>query len=178
LAANGGAEGSSFANWLTWPSRFWSLGPNMAATLLDFGRRKAGEQQAGAAYDATVASYRQTVLGAFQEVEDNLAALRLLAEEAVQQDDAVRAADESLRLEMDRYKGGTASYLDVITSQTIALTNERAAVQILGRRMTASVQLIAALGGGWDASQLPSDQALRAAAKGKGAGGTTAQALK
>jgi NodT family efflux transporter outer membrane factor (OMF) lipoprotein len=178
LAANGGAEGSSFANWLTWPSRFWSLGPNMTATLLDFGRRKAGEQQAGAAYDATVASYRQTVLGAFQEVEDNLAALRLLAEEAVQQDDAVKAAEESLRLELDRYKGGTASYLDVITAQTIALTNERSAVQILGRRMTAAVQLIAALGGGWDSSQLPSDQALRAAAKGKSAGSTAAQALK
>ncbi len=116
-----------------------------------------------AAYDATVASYRQTVLTAFQEVEDNLAALGLLSREAVEQDAAVKGADEALRLEIDRYKAGTVSYLDVITSQTIALTNERTAVQILQRRMNSAVQLINALGGGWDASSLPTPEQLRSA---------------
>ncbi len=164
LAANGGLQSSSIANWFTWPSRFWSVGPSMAQTLLDFGRRHAQVQQSMAAYDATVSSYRQTVLSAFQEVEDNLAALRLLAQEAVQQDAAVKGAEDALQLETDRYKAGTVSYLDVITSQTIALTNERAAVQVLGRRMTAAVQLIRALGGGWDASSLPTAEQLRSPA--------------
>jgi outer membrane protein TolC len=134
---------------------------------LDFGRRKSQVQQSEAAYDATVASYRQTVLAAFQDVEDNLAALRILAEEAVQQDVAVKGAEESLRLEIDQYKGGTVSYLNVITTQTIALTNESAAVQILARRMDAAVQLIRALGGGWNASTLPSPAAVQAAAGSK-----------
>lgn len=161
LSLTGGLESGSFTNWLSWPSRFWSLGPSVAETLLDFGRRRAVNQQAQAAYDTTVAAYRQTVLSAFQEVEDNLAALRILEQEAAQQKTAVAGAGESLQLELDRYKGGTASYLDVITSQTIALGNERAAVQILGRRMNAAVNLILALGGGWNASSLPGPDALR-----------------
>jgi len=163
LSASGGLESNRITTWLSWPSRFWSLGPTLAQTLLDFGRRKAQVQGAEAAYDATVAGYRQTVLGAFQEVEDNLSTLRILSQEALQQDEAVKGAQESLRLELDRYKSGTVSYLDVITTQTIALTNESAAVGILSRRMTAAVQLIRALGGGWKASGLPDPTTLRSA---------------
>jgi NodT family efflux transporter outer membrane factor (OMF) lipoprotein len=165
LSASGGVESNRITTWLSWPARFWSLGPELAQTLLDFGRRRAQVQGAEAAYDATVANYRQTVLGAFQEVEDNLAALRILDQEALQQDVAVKGAEESLSLEMDRYKSGTVSYLDVITTQTIALTNESAAVGILSRRMTAAVQLIRALGGGWNAANLPAPATLRSAAR-------------
>jgi outer membrane protein TolC len=111
-------------------------------------------------YDLTVANYRQTVLTSFQQVEDNLAALRVLAEEAGAVDEAVRAAEDSLAISTYQYKAGTASYLQVITSQTIALQNERLAVDILTRRMVASVLLIEALGGGWDASRLPSTRDL------------------
>jgi NodT family efflux transporter outer membrane factor (OMF) lipoprotein len=161
LSATAGLQSSSISDWFSWPSRFWSLGPSLAQTLLDFGRRHAQVEQADAAYDAAVASYRQTVLSAFQEVEDNLASLRLLAEEAAQQAAAVKAAQLSLQLELDRYRAGTVSYLDVITSQTIALTNERTDVSILYRRMTAAVQLIRALGGGWNASALPAPSQLR-----------------
>jgi outer membrane protein TolC len=123
--------------------------------LLDFGRRHAISDQAQAAYDASIAGYRQTVLSAFQEVEDNLAALRILKQEADEQDVATKSAENSLALEMDGYKEGIYSYLDVVVVQNIALTNERASVQILGRRMVAAVTLISALGGGWDSSQLP-----------------------
>ena len=118
---------------------------------------------AQAAYDATVAAYQQTVLAAFQEVEDDLANLRFLAEEAVQQQEAVTAAQESLSLELDRYKAGTDSYLNVIETQIIALSDELTAINILQRRMSAAVDLVKALGGGWDASTLPSGDALRTA---------------
>jgi outer membrane protein TolC len=114
-----------------------------------------------AQYDSTVAAYRQTVLSAFQEVEDDLASLHYLAEEAQQQAQAVAAAQQSLQLENDRYKAGTDSYLNVITTQTIALGDEQQAVTILQRRMTAAVDLVKALGGGWDASTLPSGDAIR-----------------
>ena len=109
-------------------------------------------EEARAAYDATVASYRQTVLTAFQDVEDNLAALRILEDEARVQDEAVQAARQALTVVMNQYQAGTLSYLDVVVTQTTALANERAAVDIYGRRMTAAVLLIKALGGGWDAS--------------------------
>jgi NodT family efflux transporter outer membrane factor (OMF) lipoprotein len=161
LNAVAGLQSSSFANWLSWPSHFWSVGPSVAATILDFGRRRADVRQTQAAYEASVAEYRQTVLGAFQEVEDQFSALRLLAQEAYEQDAAVRGAVEAQRLEIERYKAGTVSYLNIITTQTIALTNQRVAVQILQRRMTASVQLIRALGGGWTAADLPSPADLR-----------------
>jgi NodT family efflux transporter outer membrane factor (OMF) lipoprotein len=167
LDATGGLESGKITTWLSWPARFFSVGPSVAETLLDFGRRRAQMQQVMAAYDATVASYRQTVLTAFQEVEDNLAALRILEREASQQDEAVKGAQESLRLEMDRYKAGTVSYLDVITTQTIALNNEIGAVGILSRRMNAAVQLIRALGGGWNASSLPTAESMRSAATAK-----------
>jgi NodT family efflux transporter outer membrane factor (OMF) lipoprotein len=155
LTATGGYESNTWSSWFTWPQRFWSIGASAADTLLDFGRRSAVSQQAHAIYDAQVAAYRQTVLAAFEEVEDNLASLRLLEKEAGQQDSAVKAAEQSLNLEVLQYKAGTVSYLNVITTQDIALTNEIAATQIMGRRMAAAVTLILAVGGGWDISQLP-----------------------
>jgi NodT family efflux transporter outer membrane factor (OMF) lipoprotein len=160
LSASAGFQSSSIANWLSWPSRFWSVGPQMAETLFDAGRRRAQMAQTEALYDVTVANYRQAVLNGFQQVEDNLAALRVLAEEAHAVDAAVKAAEESLQISTYQYKAGTTSYLQVITTQAIALQNERAAVDIMTRRLVASVTLIEALGGGWDASMLPSASGL------------------
>jgi NodT family efflux transporter outer membrane factor (OMF) lipoprotein len=159
--AAGGFQSTSFTNWISWPSHFWSIGPGVAATIFDFGRRRADVRQSQAAYEAAVANYRQVTLGAFQEVEDQLSALRLLSQEALEQDTAVRGAVEALQLETERYKAGTVSYLNIITEQTIELTNQRVAVQILERRMAAAVQLIRALGGGWSASDLPDPTGLR-----------------
>jgi NodT family efflux transporter outer membrane factor (OMF) lipoprotein len=167
LSASAGLQAGNIVDFFSWPARFWSVGPSLSETLFDFGRRRAQLQQTEAAYDATVAGYRQTTLSAFQEVEDNLSALRILAQEADQLDVAVKAAEESLRLELDRYKAGTDSYLNVITTQTIALGDERTAVQLLERRMVAAVQLISALGGGWNASTLPTPADLKSAAAAK-----------
>jgi NodT family efflux transporter outer membrane factor (OMF) lipoprotein len=150
LSASGGFEGSSLSKWLTWPSRFWSIGPGISQTVFDGGLRRAQTAAARAAYDGTVASYRQTVLTGFQEVEDNLAALRILEEEAKAQDEAVKAAQQSVTVTINQYKEGTVSYLNVIVAQAAALSNERTAVDILGRRMSAATLLIKALGGGWD----------------------------
>jgi len=161
LSAEGGFESSHIAQWLVWPSRFWSVGPSVTETIFDGGLRHAQTAQARAAFDASVASYRQSVLAAFQEVEDNLAALRILENESHVQADAVDAAQESLRLTTNRYKEGTASYLDVVVTQTAALNNERTAVDLLGRRMVANVRLVQALGGGWNAADLPNDRELR-----------------
>jgi outer membrane protein TolC len=151
---------SSFASWLTWPARFWSVGPSLALTLFDKGQRKAVNEQTRAIYDGNVASYRQTALTAFQEVEDSLAALRILSTEAQQQDAAVKAATRSLELANERYKAGIDSYLNVITAQTTLLNNQRTALNLRTQQMTASVQLIKALGGGWNASELPSPKDL------------------
>jgi len=156
LSFSGGFQSGSIAQWFTWPSRFWSVGPSVTETVYDGGLRHAQTYAARAAFDQAVATYRQTVLTAFQGVEDNLAALRILEEESRAQEEAVAAAKESVVLTTNQYKAGTVSYLNVITVQTIALTNEITAVQILGRRMVASVLLIQALGGGWSASELPS----------------------
>jgi len=166
LSATPGLLSNSLASLFTYASRFWSAGPSLSQTLFDFGRRGASLQNSEAVYDATVASYRQTVLGAFQEVEDDLSNLRYLAEEAVQQQEAVVAAQEALDLEMQRYRAGTDSYLNVITTQIIALGDQQTAITILQRRMTAAVDLIKALGGGWDASALPSGNAVRSASLG------------
>lgn len=155
LTASGGSESTAFAKWFTWPSRFWSIGPQLSELVFDGGRRRAQVQQTRAAYDVTVADYRQTVLTAFQQIEDNLAALRVLENEARTEDEAVRAAQESLDIATYQYKAGTVSYLQVITAQTTALQAERTAVTILTRRMTASVRLIEALGGGWNVTSLP-----------------------
>jgi len=156
LSAATGFESSGIATWLTWPSRFWSVGPAITQTVFDGGLRRAQTDAARASYDASVATYRQTVLGAFQGVEDNLAALRILEGEAAVQDEAVAAARQSVTLTTAQYRAGTVSYLNVITTQTIALTNEVTAVQILGRRMAAAVLLVEALGGGWSDTELPS----------------------
>jgi NodT family efflux transporter outer membrane factor (OMF) lipoprotein len=155
LSATAGLEGDSITNWFTWPSRFWAVGPSALETLFDAGRRHATSQGALSNYDATVAGYRETTLTALQQVEDNLAALRILEQEARQQQTATASAQESLQIFNDRYIGGVDPYLQVLTAQTIALQNERNDVDILRRRMDASVLLIKALGGGWNASQLP-----------------------
>lgn len=162
LGATAGLESTSIASWFTWPARFFSLGPTLSQTLFDKGRRKAANEVARAQYEGTVASYRQTVLTAFQEVEDNLAALRILNHELDQQNDAVAASQRALDLSTERYKSGIDSYLNVITAQATLLSNQRTAVNLQMQQMTASVELIKALGGGWNASELPSQKQLLA----------------
>jgi NodT family efflux transporter outer membrane factor (OMF) lipoprotein len=161
LGGTAGFAGTQGSNWFTWPSAFWAVGPALAQTLFDAGRRRATSETARANYDATVANYRQTSLTAFQEVEDNVAALRILENEAKQQQEAVASSKDSLQLFTNRYKGGVDTYLQVITAQTIELANERNAIDIQRRRMDVSVLLIKALGGGWNVSQLPQDANLR-----------------
>jgi NodT family efflux transporter outer membrane factor (OMF) lipoprotein len=156
LSASGGFEGGQLYDWFTWPSRFWSIGPTLAETVFDAGRRRAQLAEARDTYDATVANYRQTVLTGFQQVEDNLAALRVLENEAGAEDAAVRAAQDALNISTYQYKAGTVDYLTVITEQAILLSDQVQAVNILTRRMTASVLLVEALGGGWNASSIPS----------------------
>lgn len=165
LSAAAGLESTSIATWFTWPARFFSVGPTLAQTLFDKGKRSAVTEQARAQYDGTVAVYRQTVLTAFQEVEDNLAALRILSRELEQQNAAVASAQRTLSLANERYTSGIDSYLNVITAQTALLSNQRTAETLQMEQMTASVQLIKALGGGWNASQLPSPKELVAKPK-------------
>jgi NodT family efflux transporter outer membrane factor (OMF) lipoprotein len=155
LSALAGFEGTSASNWFNWPSRFWAVGPSLSETLFDAGRRRATKESAIAAYDGNVANYRQTTLTAFQQVEDNLVVLRILAGESQQQRDATAAAEETLRIFMNRYAGGVDTYLQVVTSQTTALSNEQNDIDIRRRQLDAGVLLIKALGGGWDTSQLP-----------------------
>jgi NodT family efflux transporter outer membrane factor (OMF) lipoprotein len=162
LTATGGFESSVITTLLSGPSILWSAGPSAVLTVFDVGRRRAASDQAIAAYDQSVASYRQTVLTGFQQVEDNLAALRILEHEAQVQNEAVVAAQKSLQLSIQRYAGGVTSYLEVTTAQTAALSDEVTAVNILGRRMVSAVQLVQALGGGWDTSQLPSMKSVSA----------------
>lgn len=154
LSGSLGYRNSSFSDLISVPNRFWSLGPQLAMTLLDFGGRRADLEQAEAIYDQTVANYRQTVLNSFREVEDNLVQLRVLAEEAVVQREALDAAEEFLRLVENQYRAGTVDFLSVATAQSTALNNERTYLLLLGDRLAASVQLIAALGGGWDIERL------------------------
>ncbi len=155
LAASGGYESSTLADWFSLPSRFWSLGPSLVAMLFEGGKRRAVTEQARAGHQAAVAVYRLSVLTAFQDVEDNLAALRILADEASQQQAAVVAADKSLTIARNRYLAGIATYLEVVTAEATLLTNQRVAVGIQVRRLTAAVNLIKALGGGWRTSELP-----------------------
>jgi len=154
LNASVGFEGSSFGNVLNASSLLWAVGATITQTVFDGGRRRAVSDIARAGYDATVAAYRQTTLSAFQQVEDNLAALRILEQESQQQRQAVESAQESLRLFTNRYRGGVDNYLQVITAQTVTLTNQRTEIDILRRRMDASVLLVKALGGGWDVAAL------------------------
>ena len=160
LTASGGFESSSIAEWFTWPSRFWSVGPSVAETLFDAGLRRATVEQYRATYDENVANYREAVLTAFQQVEDNLASLRVLSAELHQQDTAVQSAQRNLTLATDRYRLGIDPYLNVITAQTALLTNQETVVNLRMQQMTAGVQLVEALGGGWNSNQLPSPASL------------------
>ena len=152
LTASAGFESRSLASWLTGLSTFWSAGPAAAATLLDGGRRRAVSAQAMAAYDESVAVYKSTILQSLQDVEDSLAALRVLRQEADVQASAVAAAERALTLANNRYRGGVTSYLEVLAAQSAALSNRRAASGVLARRLAASVLLVKALGGGWTAT--------------------------
>jgi len=158
LGATGGFESGLISKLFTLPSEMWSLGATAAGTIFDGGLRGAQVDQAKAAYAASVAAYRQTVLTAFQEVEDNVSGLRILENEAQVQDEAVSASRKSLGLAINQYKQGTISALDVVTTQSVELNNHKAAVVILGNRLSSAVLLIKALGGGWDASQLPTSK--------------------
>jgi NodT family efflux transporter outer membrane factor (OMF) lipoprotein len=158
ISASGGLTGTSIVNLFSWPSRFWSLGAGVDYTLLDFGKRQGTLEQAQASYDAAVAVYRQSVLTAFQSVEDNLSTLRVLEQESQQQAAAVTAAERSLELAINQYQGGITAYLQVITAQAIALQNEETAVQLLTRRLVACVSLVQAIGGDFNVSGLPTPQ--------------------
>jgi NodT family efflux transporter outer membrane factor (OMF) lipoprotein len=155
LASTSGFQASDFSKWVSLPSRFWAVGPTVTQTVFDGGLRQGQTEEARAVYDQNVALYRETVLTGFQQVEDNIAALRILEAEAQIQDEAVKAAQQTVAVVTNQYKAGITSYLDVITSQTAALNNERTAITILGSRLNACVLLIKALGGGWNVSKLP-----------------------
>ncbi len=154
LAASGGYGSSTLSDLFNLPNRFWSIGPTLVATLFQGGKRRALREQTVAAYDSSVAVYRQSVLTAFQEVEDNLAGLRILADEARQQQQATAAAERALELARNRYEGGITTYLEVVTAQVTSLANERVSIELATRRLVASVNLVRALGGGWQDSEL------------------------
>jgi NodT family efflux transporter outer membrane factor (OMF) lipoprotein len=159
LASTNGFQSPNADTLFTMARRYWSLGPaGLALTLFDGGAKNAQYKQAIDAYDATVAGYRQTVLTGFQEVEDNLAALRILDEEKQVQDKAVAAANQALALTNNQYQAGTVSYINVMTAQTAALSNRQTAVQLQGQQLSASVLLVKALGGGWNETLLPSEE--------------------
>jgi NodT family efflux transporter outer membrane factor (OMF) lipoprotein len=153
LSGSVGYQSTTVASLLSGPAFIWSLGGSLAETIFDAGKRHAVTEQAWATYQGNVANYRETVLAAFQEVEDNLASLRILSLELQQQNDAVAASQRYLNLAYDRYKLGVDSYLNVITAQTTLLGNQRTALNLQMEQMTASVQLINALGGGWNVSR-------------------------
>jgi len=155
LSASGGFNAATLGNLFDTPSRVWSLGAALAQTVFDGGLRRAHTAQAQAAYDVAAAQYKETVLSAFQQVEDQLALLRLLDRESVLQDQAVRSSQQAEQLALNQYRAGTASYLSVVTAQTLSLTNHRTAVQLRGRLMAASISLVAATGGGWSTHDTP-----------------------
>lgn len=165
LSASYGFQSATAAQWFSLPSRFWSIGPALAATILDGGRRRAVSDQVVASFDESVANYRQAVLTGFQEVEDSLAALRILEEEARIQAGAAASAQLALDVSLNQYKAGITTYLQVVTAQATALSAQRATADLLARRMTASVQLVKALGGGWDSAALPAAPDLRRSAQ-------------
>ena len=154
LTGSGGFAGAGFSNWFYAPDKVWAVGAALAGTIFDGGLRNAQVAQARAVFDASASNYRQVVLSGFQDVEDNLVALRLLAQERTEQDAAVRSAQTAERVTLSQFRAGTTTYLAVITAQTLALNNERTALQLQGRQFAANVALVKAVGGGWDASQL------------------------
>jgi NodT family efflux transporter outer membrane factor (OMF) lipoprotein len=155
LSVTGGMESSAIKNLLEWPSRFWSVGPSISETVYDGGLRRATVNQYIATYNANVAAYRQSVLTAFQQVEDSLAAVRILSQQIRRQQEAVASSQSFLNLEQGRYDNGIDPYIDVVTAQTTLLANQQSLATLDVLQMTASVQLIESLGGGWDRSQLP-----------------------
>jgi NodT family efflux transporter outer membrane factor (OMF) lipoprotein len=158
LSADGGFESASFASWLSWPSRFWSVGASLSETIFDAGLRRATVQQFVATYNADLAGYRQTVLTAFQQVEDSLAEVRILSKEIQEQQQAVNSAQTFLKLEQARYETGIDPYVNVLTAQTTVLADQQTLNNLQAQRMTSAIALVQALGGGWDRSQLPSTQ--------------------
>jgi NodT family efflux transporter outer membrane factor (OMF) lipoprotein len=155
LSASGGFNSSTLGKLFDWPSRFWSIGPSISETVLDVGLRTAGAQQYTATYNASVATYRETVLTAFQQVEDYLASVRILSQQILKEQEAVKSAQQFVDLETERYKTGIDPYVDVVTAQNTLLTNQRTLATLQIQSMTSSVQLVQALGGGWDRTQLP-----------------------
>jgi NodT family efflux transporter outer membrane factor (OMF) lipoprotein len=155
LSGSYGFTGSEVGNLISTPNRLWSFGPSVAETIFDAGLRGAQVEQARATYDEAVATYRQTVLTGFQQVEDQLAGLRILAQQAEVEEQVVKIAQEAERLTLNQYKAGTVPYSSVIAAQATALSTEQTALVVLQDRLTASVSLIEALGGGWDAKRLP-----------------------
>jgi NodT family efflux transporter outer membrane factor (OMF) lipoprotein len=162
ISIEGGLESSAVKNWFTWPSRFFSLGPSATQTLFDGGLRRATVAQYKALYDADVASYRQTVLTAFQQTEDSLASERILAKQLQQQQDVIAAAQRYYNLSLVRYRTGVDTYLNVYTAQSSLLSDQQSQVTLRVQQMTSSVQLIEALGGGWNTTQLPSEKEVAA----------------
>jgi NodT family efflux transporter outer membrane factor (OMF) lipoprotein len=158
LSTSGGFESSTFKHFFDWPSRFWSIGPSLSETVYDGGLRRATVNQFITTYNADVATYRQTVLTAFQQVEDSLASVRILSQQILKQQQAEQSSEEALKLETARYETGVDPYLLVVTAQTTLLSNQETLTNLHVLEMTASVQLIEALGGGWDLSQLPTPQ--------------------
>jgi NodT family efflux transporter outer membrane factor (OMF) lipoprotein len=158
LGASFGFQSTSGSSWLAWPSRIWSVGPSISELIYDGGLRRATVEQYRAQYDQTVANYRITVLTAFEQVENNLSALRILSQEIQEQDTAIASAQRSLNLATDRYRLGIDPYLNVITAQTTLFSNQQTAVNLRIEQIVDSVQLIEALGGGWDSSTLPTSQ--------------------
>lgn len=156
LSATGGFESKLLSSWLTWPSRFWSVGASLSETIFDAGLRRATVRQFIAVYNSDVAAYRQTVLTAFQQVEDFLAAERILSEQTEKQKEAVGSAQQFFDLEFDRYQTGIDPYIDVLTAQNTLLADQQSLVNLQTQRMTSEVELIVALGGGWDHTELPS----------------------
>ena len=176
LSASGGFESNSFSSWLAWPSRFWSIGTSLSETIFDAGLRRAQVRQFAALYNADVAGYRQTVLTAFQQVEDFLAAERILSQQTDKQKEAVASAQQFFDLEYDRYQTGIDPYINVLTAQNTLLGDQQSLVNLQTQRMTSEVQLIVALGGGWDNTQLPTPAQVSAKDTTGGTGArTTAQ---
>jgi NodT family efflux transporter outer membrane factor (OMF) lipoprotein len=160
LSASGGFNSSTLGHLFDWPSRFWSIGPSISETVLDVGLRSAGAQQYTATYNASVATYRETVLTAFQQVEDYLASVRILSQQILKQQAAADSAQRFVDLETERYRTGIDPYVNVVTAQTTLLTDQRTLATLRTQAMTSSIQLIQALGGGWDRTQLPTPSQL------------------
>jgi NodT family efflux transporter outer membrane factor (OMF) lipoprotein len=160
LSASGGFEASQFQHWFDWPSRFWSIGPSVSQTIFNGGLYRAELNQYTATYNADVATYRQTVLTAFQQVEDYLAATRILSQQVIKQREAVDAQQTFLNLEMGRYETGIDPYIDVMTAQTTLLSDQESLASLQIQETVASVELVQALGGGWDVTQLPTPEQL------------------